>query len=82
MGKCHPAHPIPQVLLEIDLRNDRNETPFLLACRKERLDMVKKILEASSYLKISFGEKDMMGWTMNFKEMIKRSFYAQCYSAR
>ena len=48
VGKCHPAHPIPKALLEMDLKNDRNETPFLLACRKQRLDMVKIILELSS----------------------------------
>ena len=52
VGKCHPAHPIPKALFEMDLKNDRNETPFLLACRRERLDMVKMILELSSELKV------------------------------
>ena len=51
-GKCYPNHPIPKALFEMDLKNDRNDTPFLLACRKERLDMVKMILEVSSEWKL------------------------------
>ena len=50
VGKCYPAHPIPLALFEMDLKNNRNETPFLLACHKKRLDMVKIILELSSSL--------------------------------
>ena len=55
VGKCYPVHPIPLSLFEMNLKNHRNETPFLLACHKKRLDMVKIMLElSSSQLNIDF----------------------------
>ena len=59
----------------MDLKNDRNETPFLLACRKERLDMVKMILELSSELKVD----SMIDFNAKTSNCNRNDFHFNCF---
>ena len=47
---------------EIEVRNNRDETPFLHACHMDRIEMVKIMLELSS----SYGM--FMDWSKKYRE--------------